>query len=144
MKPTDVDSSSDPLCPEPDVRPRHNFHVNITLTSFPSLKTHILLSSLKTADRRRLNATHVSYPCRTYYAHLTTDARSHQFESVTVDTRWTHCTYLKTCGLVDFGMCFYSLQCEMHVHKLGTATRSKPIVHCFHLHSYLPRTPEYR
>ena len=80
MKPTDVDSLSDPLCPERDVRPRHNFHVNITLTSFPSSKTHILLSSHKTADRRRLNTTHVRYPCRTYYAHLTTDVRSHQFE----------------------------------------------------------------
>ena len=48
IKPTDVDSLSDPeLCPELDVRPRHNFHVNITLTSFPSSKTHILLSSLQ-------------------------------------------------------------------------------------------------
>ena len=52
---------------------------------------------------------------------------------------------LKTCGLVillDFGMCnwtpFYSLQCEMHVHKLRSATGSKSIVHCFRLHSYLP------
>ena len=79
MKPTDVDSLSDSLCSEPDVRPRH-FHVNFTLTSFLSSKTHILLSSLKTADRRRLNTTHVRYPCRTYYAHLTTDVRSHQFE----------------------------------------------------------------
>ena len=64
------------------------------------------LSKVKTADRRRLNATYVRHPCRTYYAHLSTDARSHQFESVTVDIRWTDCTYLKTCGLVDFGMCF--------------------------------------
>ena len=64
--------------------------------------------------------------------------------SVTVDTPWTDCTYLKTCGLVillDFGMCnwtpFYSLQREMHVHKLRSATGSKSIVHCFRLHSYL-------
>ena len=47
MKPTGVDSLSDPLCPEPDVRPRHNFHVNITLTSFPSSNTDILLSFLQ-------------------------------------------------------------------------------------------------
>ena len=49
MKPTDVEKLSEPLCPEPHVRPPPHFHVNFTLiTSFSPLKTHILLPSLRT------------------------------------------------------------------------------------------------
>ena len=54
MKPTDVERLSEPLFPEPDVRPPPHFHVNFTLTSFSPSETHILLPSLRTVvDRIR-------------------------------------------------------------------------------------------
>ena len=48
MKPTDVERLSEPLCPDPDVRPPPHFNVNFTLTSFSASKTH---STAISADR---------------------------------------------------------------------------------------------
>ena len=99
MRPTDVERLSEPLCPEPDVRPPHFFHVSFTLTSFPPSKTHILLPSLQklraVVDRMRpmsdILAVRASNNGRLQLSIRT--------DSVTVDTQWTDCTNPKTCEL---------------------------------------------